>query len=93
MLQSMPNVADLAYARTVGEHIELPQANFLEKIAKLEENKLNKSDEYVQILKISGDNSRIMYELAVFVLIFHGNSQEIKQDESSANEKTSVVDK
>lgn len=48
MLPSMPNVADFAYARTVGEHLESPQANFLEKIAKLEENKLHQSEEYAQ---------------------------------------------
>ena len=46
MLRSMPNVADLAYRRTVGEHLESPQENFLEKIVKLEEHRLNKPDEY-----------------------------------------------
>lgn len=40
MCSSMPKVADLAYARTVGEHIESPQAGFLERITKLEEDRL-----------------------------------------------------
>lgn len=39
MLSSTPNVADLAYARTVGENIEAPQSGFLEKIVKLEEDR------------------------------------------------------
>lgn len=40
MLSSMPNVADLAYARTVGQSIDTPQSNFLEKIAKIEDDKM-----------------------------------------------------
>lgn len=45
MFSSMPNVADLAYARTVGEHIESPQAGFLEKITMLEEGRLKEKSE------------------------------------------------
>lgn len=39
MLKSMPNVADLAYARTVGQSIDTLQTEFLEKIAKIEQHK------------------------------------------------------
>lgn len=45
MLKSMPNVADLAYARTVGESIDSPQSGFLEKIVKLEEDKLKEKND------------------------------------------------
>lgn len=40
MLSSIPNVADFAYARTVGQSIDSPQSGFLEKIVKLEEDRM-----------------------------------------------------
>ncbi len=40
LLSSTPNVADLAYARTVGQNIDSPQSEFLEKISRLEEDRV-----------------------------------------------------
>lgn len=47
MLKSMPNVADLAYARTVGESIDSPQSALLEKIAKIEEDRMKEKTDDV----------------------------------------------
>ncbi|KAK7602418.1 hypothetical protein V9T40_008007 [Parthenolecanium corni] len=55
MLRSMPNVADLAYARTVGESIDSPQSGFLEKIAKLEEDKLKERNDDSLLIEKSPD--------------------------------------
>ncbi|XP_065199941.1 PHD finger protein 20 isoform X2 [Planococcus citri] len=50
LLKSMPNVADLAYARTVGESIDSPQSALLEKITRIEEDRMKEKTDDAPII-------------------------------------------
>lgn len=49
VLSSTPNVADLAYARTIGENIELMPLGLFEKLAKFEEDRLKEKNDGTSI--------------------------------------------